>query len=124
MPFGTGAKPQVTSRSSRYNRHRKMPMTEGALLRSLVRLTSHAGFWSSDGRSDPFVDCNRALRHWVIARLISQGTRTPHGSRVFAILASVIDTCRLRGLSPWTYLASVIAERRQGQPAPELPAAA
>jgi transposase len=66
----------------------------------------------------------RALRHWVIARLISHGTRTPQGSRVFAILASVIDTCRLRGLSPWTYLASVIAERRQGQPAPELPAAA
>ncbi len=66
----------------------------------------------------------RALRHWVLARLISHGTRTPQGSRVFAILASVIDTCRLRGLSPWTYLASVIAERRQGQPAPELPAAA
>jgi transposase len=66
----------------------------------------------------------RALRHWVIARLISHGTRTPQGSRVFAILASVIDTCRLRGLSPWTYLASVIAERRQGRVAPELPATA
>lgn len=66
----------------------------------------------------------RALRHWVIARLISHGTRTPQGSRVFAILASVIDTCRLRGASPWTYLASVIAERRQGQPAPALPATA
>ena len=66
----------------------------------------------------------RALRHRVIARLISQGTRTPQGSCVFAILASVIDTCRLRGLSPWTYPACVIAQRRQGQPAPELPAAA
>jgi transposase len=66
----------------------------------------------------------RALRHWVIARLISHGTRTPQGSRVFAILASVIETCRLRGLSPWTYLASVIAERRKGQPAPVLPAMA
>lgn len=66
----------------------------------------------------------RALRHWVIARLISHGTRTPQGSRVLAILASLIDTCRLRGLSPWTYLASVIAQRRAGQPAPPLPAMA
>ncbi|MFZ1642014.1 MAG: IS66 family transposase, partial [Candidatus Contendobacter sp.] len=38
----------------------------------------------------------RALRHWVIARKISHGTRTATGSRVFALLASVIDTCRQR----------------------------
>src|SRR5512137_150119 len=39
----------------------------------------------------------RALRHWVIARLISHGTRTAVGSRAFTLLASVIDTCRQRG---------------------------
>ena len=66
----------------------------------------------------------QALRHWVIARLISQGTRTPQGSRVFSILASVIETCRIRKILPWPYLASVIAERRQGNPVPPLPAAA
>ena len=66
----------------------------------------------------------QALRHGVIARLISQGTRTPPGSRVFSILASVIATCRIRKLLPWPYLASVIAERRQGNPAPPLPTAA
>ncbi len=60
----------------------------------------------------------QALHHRVVARLISHGTRTPQGSHVFAILASVIDTCWLRGLSPWTYLACVIVERRQEQPAP------
>ena len=56
-------------------------------------------------------------------RKISFGTRTKEGSRAFALLASVIETCRQRGISPWTYLAQVIAERRKGNPAPPLPAA-
>jgi hypothetical protein len=64
----------------------------------------------------------RALRHWVIARRISYGTRNAQGSRVFASLASIIETCRQRGLSPWTYIAEVMTERRQGHPAPILPA--
>jgi hypothetical protein len=63
----------------------------------------------------------QSLRHWVIARKISHGTRTPEGSRAFALLASVIDTCRQRGLSPWPYIAEVIAARRQGNPAPAIP---
>jgi transposase len=65
----------------------------------------------------------RALRQWVIARKISYGTRTKQGSRAFALLASVIETCRQRKVSPWTYLAEVIAERRKGNPAPPLPMA-
>ncbi|HYQ92842.1 MAG TPA: IS66 family transposase [Candidatus Competibacteraceae bacterium] len=69
-------------------------------------------------------EAERAWRHWVIARLLSQGTRTEQGSRAFALLASVIDTCRRRNILPWPYLAHVIAERRKGNPAPPLPAAA
>ncbi len=65
----------------------------------------------------------RALRHWVISRKISYGTRTKQGSRAFALLASVIDTCRQRQVSPWSYLAEVIAARRKGNPAPPLPVA-
>ncbi len=59
-------------------------------------------------------EAERALRHWVILRLISHGTRTPKGSRHFALLASVIDTCRRRGHSPWDYLQTAITRRRQG----------
>jgi len=66
----------------------------------------------------------RALRHWVIARLISHGTRTDRGTRTFGLLASVIETCRKRGILPWPYIANVIAERRKGNPAPPLPQAA
>lgn len=63
----------------------------------------------------------RALRHWVISRKISYGTRTKQGSRGYAILASVIDTCRQRNVSPWAYIARVIEERRKNNPAPPLP---
>jgi transposase len=66
----------------------------------------------------------RALRHWVIARLLSQGTRTPQGTRAFGLLASVIDTCRLRQVNSWLYLAEVMAKRRRGELAPPLPAPA
>ena len=65
----------------------------------------------------------RALRHWVIARRISHGTRTAVGSRAFTLLASVIDTCRQRGHSPWDYLVAAITERRAGLPLPPLPVA-
>ena len=63
----------------------------------------------------------RALRHWVIARKISHGTRTATGSRVFALLASVIDTCRQRGHSPWPYIEAAIADRRAGRSLAPLP---
>ena len=67
-------------------------------------------------------EAERALRHWVIARRIMMGTRCQAGSRTFALLASVIDTCRKRGHVPWHYLAGVIAERRAGREAAPLPA--
>lgn len=69
-------------------------------------------------------EAERALRHWVILRRISNGTRTEQGSRALALLASVIETCRKRNHLPWPYLAQVIAERRKGNIAPPLPAAA
>jgi hypothetical protein len=68
-------------------------------------------------------EAERALRHWVILRRISYGTRTEEGSCVFAILISVIETCRKRQQSPWIYLASVIHNRRVGIAIPNLPIA-
>lgn len=66
-------------------------------------------------------EVERLLRHWVIARRISHGTRSPQGSRAFALLASVIETCRKRHVLPWPYLAEVIASRRKGEKVPPLP---
>jgi hypothetical protein len=64
----------------------------------------------------------RALRHYVIARRISHGTRTPVTSRGYALLASVIETCRLRAASVIELLAHAIDAARKGLPAPALPA--
>jgi hypothetical protein len=66
-------------------------------------------------------EAERALRHGVILRKLSLGTRTPVGSRVVALLASVIDTCRQRGHAPWRYLERAIADRRAGLPLAALP---
>lgn len=64
----------------------------------------------------------QALRHWVIARRISLGTRSEAGTRAFALLASVIETCRKRLASAWTYIADVLAAARKGLTLPALPA--
>jgi transposase len=64
----------------------------------------------------------QALRHWVISRTISHGTRSEAGSRAFAFLASLIETCRHRGASAWQYLGTVIAAARKGLQLPTIPA--
>ena len=69
-------------------------------------------------------EAERALRHWVISRRISFGTRTPEGTAAFTSIASVIDTCYKRNVSPWKYIAEVIRLRRKGLAVPPLPVAA
>lgn len=57
------------------------------------------------------------------ARRISYGTRTSEGSLAYSSLLSVIETCRLRKVDPWTYIAQVIAQGRKGISPPPIPAA-
>ncbi len=66
-------------------------------------------------------EAERALRHAVISRRISQGTRTSEGSRAYSALLSVIETCRLRNVNPWDYIAEVIACGRRGLNPPPVP---
>jgi len=63
----------------------------------------------------------RLLRHWVILRRITQGTRSPVGSLALSAVASVVETCRLRNASPLRYLNSVIEAARKGTEVPPLP---
>lgn len=69
-------------------------------------------------------EAERALRHRVIVRRTTRGTRTAQGTRAVGLLASIIETCRKRNILPWPYLAAVIAERRRGKTAPAVPAPA
>jgi len=58
----------------------------------------------------------------VIARTISHGTRSEEGSRAFAFLASLVETCRRRGASAWQSRGIVIAAARKGSQLPAIPA--
>lgn len=66
-------------------------------------------------------EAERALRHAVIARRISYGTRTNEGSLAYSCLLSVIETCRLRQVNPWKYISSVVKLARQGLSPPTFP---
>lgn len=66
-------------------------------------------------------EAERALRHAVIARRISYGTRTTEGSIAYSSLLSVIETCRLRKVNPWQYISSVIKLARKGLSPPLIP---
>lgn len=67
-------------------------------------------------------EAERALRHAVIARRISYGTRTTEGSLAYCSVLSVIETCRLRKVDPWSYIAQVLAQARKGILPPPIPA--
>ena len=57
----------------------------------------------------------------MIARRIGYGTRTSEGSQAYSSLLSVIETCRLRQVNPWTYIAEVITLGRKGITPPPVP---
>ncbi|OZB38330.1 MAG: hypothetical protein B7X48_13540, partial [Acidiphilium sp. 34-60-192] len=67
-------------------------------------------------------DAERALRHAVISRRISFGTRSDEGSRFYAAALSVIDTCRKRGTDPWAYACALITAARANNLLPTIPA--
>ena len=66
-------------------------------------------------------EAEQILRHWVIDRRLSNGTRSAEGTRSFTLLASVIETCRIRGAPVWDYLTNVITAARKGLELPALP---
>ena len=61
-------------------------------------------------------EAERALRDAVIARRISNGTRTEEGSAAYAATMSVLETCRRRGVDPWPYITDLLADARRGLP--------
>ena len=59
-------------------------------------------------------EAERALRKAVIFRKITFGTRTTEGSRSYCSFISVVETCRLRGIDPWNYIAMTLTRARKG----------
>jgi IS1 family transposase len=66
-------------------------------------------------------DAERALRHVVIARRLSFGTRTTEGSRFYAAALSVIESCRKRSADVWGYTCDLLKTARAGLSHPPMP---
>ena len=66
-------------------------------------------------------DAERALRPWVILRKICHGSRSAKGTKTFALLASVIDTCRRRKVNSLKFLSEAISSARKGMPIQMIP---
>ena len=66
-------------------------------------------------------EAERALRDAVIARRISNGTRTEEGSAAYAATMSVLETCRRRGVDPWAFITDLLADARRGLPHRAIP---
>src|SRR5215470_4521197 len=92
-----------------------MPMTEGTSLRSRVPRKWHARFCSRGGGSDPFIDCNRALRFGVLWRKRSLGTASTKGNRWVERILSLRETCRLQARSTYTVLVDAVASLFQDE---------
>lgn len=67
--------------------------------------------------------CERALKLAVLSRKNSLFYKTEHGAAVGDLLWSLIESCRLNGVSPWSYLLSVMshAQAARQNPAAWLP---
>ena len=84
---------------------------------AMIAFVKHPGLPPTNNEAE------RALRHAVISRRISHGTRTSEGSLAYSNLLSVIETCRLRKVDPWQYITSVIKQARKGLSVPPVPIA-
>lgn len=82
---------------------------------AMIAFVKHPGLPATNNEAE------RALRHAVISRRISHGTRTSEGSLAYSNLLSVIETCRLRKRDPWKYIALVIQNARKGLSVPLVP---
>ena len=93
----------------------RMPLTEGASLRSRVPLKWHARFCSRGGGSDPSIDCNRALRFGVLWRKRSLGTASTKGNRWVERILSLKETCRLQARSTYAVLVDAVTSLFTGR---------
>jgi transposase len=81
---------------------------------ALWTFVDKAGVEPSNNRAE------RGLRHAVIYRKLSQGSRCERGAVATERLLSAAISCRLQGRSPFAYLVEVAHASIRGQPTPAL----
>jgi len=98
------------------------PRAQAQTLAARIRTNAAAYFrFLDDERIEPTNNkAERALRHAVIDRRITQGTRGPAGSRWLERFWSIRETCRQQGRSLFRYCLQAITHHTAGKPVPSL----
>lgn len=118
-----GGRAQHNARDAILKRVRRPPpRTQAQTLAQRIRLNARAYFrFLDDPRVEPTNNkAERALRHAVIDRRITQGTRGAPGSRWLERFLSIRETCRQQDRPLFAYLVQAIARHTAGQPVPRL----
>lgn len=77
-------------------------------------------FLAADGVDPTNNAAERALRHAVIWRKLSFGTRSPSGSRFVERMLTVIETCRRSGHNAFAWLSEAVRAHFHRDTAPAL----
>jgi transposase len=98
------------------------PRGDARTLADRVRTNAEAYFrFLEDDQLEPTNNATeRALRHAVLTRKMTQGTRGAAGRQWCERLWTARETCRQRGRDLFGYLAAAIEAHTQGQPTPSL----
>jgi len=118
-----GTRAQRNARDAILQRVRRPPpRTQARTLAERIRLNAQAYFrFLDDPRVEPTNNqAERALRHAVIDRRITQGTRGPTGSRWLERFWSIRETCRQQNRPLFDYLVQAITHHAAAQPVPTL----
>ena len=118
-----GTRAQYNARDAILKRVRRPPRrTQAQTLAKRIRRNAEAYFrFLEDDRIEPTNNkAERALRHAVIDRRITQGTRGENGSRWLERFWSIRETCRQQDRPLFDYLVQAIAQHTAGQPVPLL----
>lgn len=119
-----GERAQRNARDAILQRVRRPPpRTQAQTLAERIRTHAQAYFrFIDDERIEPTNNkAERALRHAVIDRRITQGTRGEVGSRWLERFWSIRETCRQQHRPLFDYLVDAITHHTAGQPVPRLP---
>ena len=118
-----GRRAQHNARDAILQRVRRPPpRTQARTLAQRIRLNAAAYFrFLDDPRVEPTNNqAERALRHAVIDRRITQGTRGSTGSRWLERFWSIRETCRQQDRPLFDYLVQAITHHTAAQPVPRL----
>lgn len=77
-------------------------------------------FTRVDGVAPTNNTAERAVRHGVIWRKLSQGTRSQRGSRYVETILSVLATCQQNTINAFGFVHSAIESQLHNQPAPKI----